>query len=288
MKRVLLLFSLLALFLFAGCGSANENSVASDSKAEAFPETSIASGSKLSIYCFEAEEADAFLLYTENSAVLIDTGETSLGKTIVKKLKEVGIESLDYLIITHFDQDHVGGASKVLKNLDVKNVLQTYCPKDSKEYENYLKAVDQNNITPVTVQNDINITLDGVTYLVNPPLRNHYATKENNNSSLIVSVTNGQNRLLFLGDAEDTRLQEFISTNPSTFDCIKMPHHGRWHELLPELLDNTQPKYALVTAAQPEPATAECLTSHQTEVFCTGEHSVEIHSDGSTLTIWET
>ena len=64
--------------------------------------------STLNLWCFQAGKADAFLLWNESGTVLIDTGESGFGKEILKKLQELGIQRLDYLIITHFDKDHVG------------------------------------------------------------------------------------------------------------------------------------------------------------------------------------
>ena len=63
---VIVLTAMLFCLVFTGCSN-NENSI-----------------SELKVYCFQAGKADAFLLYTENSAVLIDTGESGFGKTITK------------------------------------------------------------------------------------------------------------------------------------------------------------------------------------------------------------
>ena len=81
---------LLALCLLAGCGGSPETTTQTQTEAQALPQLS----GDLNIYCFQAGKADAFLFWNEAGAVLLDTGESGFGKTIVEKLGELGIEKL--------------------------------------------------------------------------------------------------------------------------------------------------------------------------------------------------
>jgi beta-lactamase superfamily II metal-dependent hydrolase len=280
------------LLLLTGCGAASGDSGgATDSAAptdSAAAETPAPSGADLEIVCFQAGKADAFLLLTPESAVLIDCGEKGFGKTILAELEARGIERLDCMIITHFDQDHVGGAARILNNFPVARILQSDCPKDSEEYEKYVKAVTNAAIEPETVRENLSFALDGVTYAVNPPKRTKYESDSSNNSSLIVSVENGANRLLFTGDAEDERLEEFLALDWGAYDFLKMPHHGRWHETLPLLLEMTAPRYAVITSAEDEledSETLELLEASGAETFLTRNGNVRVTSDGVTLRV---
>ena len=272
MKRLALL---LALFLLlTACG------------AKKVPETEAAA--ELTVHFFDAGKADAILLTTANGAVLIDAGEKGFGKTILAYLEEMGVEKLDYLIVTHFDQDHVGGAAKVLNNIAVGTVLQSNCPKDSEEYEKYVKALANADIKPVTVRETYTFTLDGVTYSVDPPRQTKYSSDNSNNSSLIVSVVNGENRFLFMGDAETERLAEFLDANDTTCDVLKLPHHGKDEPLLSALLASTKPAYAVITSSDEEPesaATVEALEAAGAQVLLTREGAVTLRSDGNRIEV---
>lgn len=264
--------------LFSGCGEAAIETVA--------PETT--SGTNLTVYCFSAGKADAFLLYTENSAVLIDTGESGFGKTILAYMEAQGIEKLDYLIITHFDKDHVGGAKKILESIEVGTVLQSNCPKDASAYNKYAAALEALGKQAVTVREDLIFTLDDVSYTVNPPAQEAYAEDASNNSSLIVSVTNGQNRLLFTGDAEDLRLTEYLASNPGHYDFLKVPYHGHWLDTLPQLIKAVSPAVAVITSSEAEPEderTLDMLAQYNAEAYLTRTGPVVVHSDGSALTV---
>jgi beta-lactamase superfamily II metal-dependent hydrolase len=241
-------------------------------------------GTDLRVYCFAAGSADAFLLTTENAAVLVDTGEKGFGKEIVRTLEARGIDAIDVLIVTHFDKDHVGGAAKVLQSVPVGTVLQSNCPKDSSEYENYLEALDAAGIQPVTVRSTYRFTLDGVAYTVDPPRKADYTEDDSNNSSLALSVENGADRLLFLGDAETERLQELLAAGLGTYDFLKIPHHGRWQSLLPELVEAVSPSCAVITSSEKEPEdqeTLDLLAEHQVDTFLTRSASVIVSSTGA-------
>lgn len=267
---VIVLTAMLFCLVLTGCGN-NENSI-----------------SELKVYCFQAGKADAFLLYTENSAVLIDTGESGFGKTITKKCGELGIKSLDYLIVTHFDQDHLGGAKKVLEDIEVKNVLQSNFPKNSSEYSKYTAQLEEKSLTAVTVRERMNFSLDGVKYTVDPPESEGYDDSPSNNSSLIVVTEHEACRMLFLGDAEDKRMEEYIAASEAEYGLIKMPHHGRWHSALKKLIEKTSPEYAVITSSDDEPEddkTVDLLDKNGVKAFLTRVNPVVITDNGKEITV---
>ena len=236
----------------------------------------------LRVYAFSAGAADAFLITTEASAVLIDCGEKSFGKELAAGLAERGITRLDYLIITHFDKDHVGGAEKVIRSVRVSHVLQTDHPGDSKAYDNYLEALSDTGIHSETVTKDLSFTLDGVEYRIDAPAGGYTADKSNN-SSLIVTVVNGGDRLLFMGDAEDERIAEFLNRRPGTADFLKVPHHGRSGDLTALLIRTVRPKAAVITSSESEPEDGEVLewlAEAGAECYLTRNGDVLIESTG--------
>lgn len=287
MRRKLQLLALLTalLGLLAGCGqTAADPAPTAESPA---PTGETVTGTNLTVYCFQAGKADAFLLYTEQSAVLIDTGESGFGKTILNKLSELGIEKLDCLIVTHFDKDHVGGAKKILESVEVGAVLQSNCPKDSSAYNKYVAALAACGLQAQTVREELCFTLDGIVYTVNPPAQETYAKDASNNSSLIVSVTNGLSRLLFTGDAEEERLGEFLSGNPGHYDFLKIPYHGHWQYGLAALLQAVSPQIAVIPSSDDEPEdqmTLDTLAQYGVETYLTRTAPVVLVSDGVNLT----
>ena len=275
-RRALTTLLFAAMLLLTACAGASDAKKVSENAAE------------LEVHFFDAGKADAILLTTQSGTVLIDAGEKGFGKTILSYLEEKGVERIDYFIITHFDQDHVGGAAKVINNITVGTVLQSNRPKDSEEYEKYVKALDGAGIEPVTVRETYAFAFDGVSYTVDPPRQSEYYTDSSNNSSLIVTVRNGENRFLFMGDAQTERLAEFLDGNPAACDVLKIPHHGKDEPLLGELLEATQPSFAVITSSDEEPESTETVGTLErmgVRVLLTREGAVTLRSDGANIAV---
>ncbi len=238
---------------------------------------------KLTVYGFPVGAADAFLITTENSAVLIDCASKGDGKQIVNELKNRGIDRLDCLIVSHFDKDHIGGAKKVIGTVPADHVFQPAYAKEAEGYANYVAALSDAGIEAETVTEDLYFELDGVEYWINPPAGG-YRSNESNNASLIVSVTNGKDRLLFMGDAESERIAEFLDLNPGPYDVMKVPHHGRKCKMSSALIDSLKPAVAVITSSAAEPEDEKVvnwLKQAGAEVYFTRAGAVVIESTGS-------
>ncbi len=250
-RKILTLFLALSLvFVFTSCrtlapsyNAANEETAITDTI--------------LTVKCFNVGKGDAFLLTTNNSAVMIDTGYKDNGEDLVKAIENSGHDHLDLLVISHFDKDHVGGAAKIIKNIPVDRIISTRVTNDNKRTVKFLEALKEAGKDNEVLSASTEISLDNVSYLISPPEKASYTEKEDNNSSLLVKVTLGSSSILFTGDAEDERLSEIIAADDLKSTILKLPHHGRFYELLPSLIDKVTPRYAIITASNEEPEDEE-------------------------------
>ena len=275
-RRLLALFLSMALVFLAGCAAKETPAAAEEPR------------SGLEVTVLDAGKADAILLTTPASAVLIDCGEKGYGEEILGVLAARGVEKLDLLIVTHFDRDHVGGAAKVIGGIPIARVLQSGRPGDSGAYRKYIRALEKASLSPETVRETLSFTLDDAEYTVEPPQREHYDRDESNNSSLIVTLVYGRTRLLFMGDAETARIAEYLASSPAPCDLVKLPHHGEKEKMLDALLAAVKPRYAVITcsAGAPEAAsTAAALQTAGVESYPTRLGAVRIRSDGETLDV---
>lgn len=205
---------------------------------------------ELTVTFFDVGKADSILLRTDNSTVIIDCGEKGDGKEIVSTLEEQGVDTVDYLIITHYDKDHIGGAAKVIKSLDVKNVLAPDYNEESEETDKYYKAAAEKGIEPKLLTGDIEFTLDGVSYTVNAPKKDFYGDENDNDFSLVTKAVHGGNTLLFTGDATEQRLDEIMDIGKCTL--LKLPYHGRKIGNLNEFLNAVSPQNIVVCTSKGE------------------------------------
>ena len=194
------------------------------------------------------------------------------------------------MIITHFDKDHVGGAAKIIKKFKVNNIITSDYFKDSDEVSDYLEACDESKIKANILESDISFTLDNVKYTVYPHIASSYSEKESNNSSLIISVEHGENRMLFTGDANNLRIEEFIKKQESNFkyQLLKVPYHGRYMECLKEFLNIIKPEYAVITSSEKDKEdkeTVELLEGMDINILLTRAGTIVVKSDGKKLTL---
>lgn len=272
-KTFCLCLAFLTLFLFGAC------------KKESLPEEREVTGS-FEVAVLDIGKADAILLYTQNHTVLIDTGSRGDGKDVLAHLSDRQIDTLDYMIITHFDQDHVGGAVKVLNNVSVKTILTPDYEGNNEEYQRYLNSIEEKELSPLKLHESLNFTLDDVTFSVYPPMKESYVEIDND-YSLVVSAVHGKNTFLFTGDAESDRLLELYEQMPflkHTF--LKVPHHGKASARSEGFLKSVQPEEAVITCSEKNPPSDKVLSilrSLGSTVYLTSNGSVYAVSDGETL-----
>lgn len=232
-------------------------------------------------------KADAIILTSENHTVLIDSGEKGDGKKVLEYLAEKGISSVDYFFITHFDKDHVGGAAKIIENIEIESIVTPDYAGTNDEYASFIEAVQTKGIEPVLLKENMEFMLDDCLFGVYPPKKTSYI-EEDNDYSLAISVIHGENSFLFAGDAEEERLSEFFSQFELAHDFLKVPHHGRYNDNTKKFLKSVNPKYAVITCSEknpPEDSVLEILNHLKTNVYLSENGNIEVLSDGKNIQI---
>ncbi|MCR4796751.1 MAG: MBL fold metallo-hydrolase [Ruminococcus sp.] len=209
-----------------------------------------ADAKEMKVTFLEAGKADAIVIQSETGTVVIDCGEKGDGKKIANLLNESGRTTIDYLIITHFDQDHVGGAPKVLNNFEIKNLITPNYEGNNDEYEKYVKTINELNIQPQKLTSDLTFTLDDVQYTVYVSKKDYYGDDDENDFSLVTKAVHHKNTLLFTGDAMEQRLDEIMDIGKCTL--LKVPYHGRKLDNLGDFLKKVKPKYAVTCSSSTE------------------------------------
>ena len=276
-KRCAALFLALALLtgLLSGCGGGGQSA-----PVEPLTATILSVG-----------KADAIVLRCGEATMVIDAGETDDGKTLVNFLAWQGIERVDVLLITHFDRDHVGGAARLVKKLEVGRVLLPGYEGQNEESEAFMAQLESAGITPERVAKKLRFSLGDAEVLVEPPASwpaEVTADGMDNDLSLITTVTHGSQRLLFAGDAEKTRLLEWLKGSPEPCGFVKMPHHGVYNKALPELIQAMKPQFAAICDSDKNPAeqrTLALLEREGVETYETKDGEIVVTSDGRSLSV---
>ena len=284
MKKFAVLTALIMTVSLVSCTSKDEKITVIESPETVQQET--VNVGELDLTVFDVDKADSMVLTSENSTVIIDCGEKADGKEIIEYLEEKNISSVDYLIITHYDKDHVGGAAKVINNIEVKNVLAPDYEESSDEMDKYNKALSEAGITPKLLTGDFSFTLDNAEYTVYAPKQSYYGEDNDNNFSLVTKITHGNNVLLFTGDAMEQRLEEIMDIGDCDF--LKVPYHGRSLDNLDDFLSAVTPEKAVVCTSKSEFSadTQKELINRNIEYYATCFNGkIEVKSDGNNIDI---
>ena len=286
MKSVKKLVSLLAVtaVLFTGCsGTASESGTSSGNTASSVS-VETTETYNLTVDFLKVGKADAAVIATENHVVVIDCGEKTDGKKVRNCLNYLGRDTVDYMILTHYDQDHIGGAAKVINEFTVNNVFGADYDEPSDEYSALVEAMSAKNMSMNLITSAYTFSLDDAYFEVYPCQQNSYHDGNDNNHSLVIKMTHHDEVFLFTGDAMQERLVELMDIGDC--DVLKEPYHGREVANLGDFLDKVTPEYAIVTTDEENYAdsTAQALADRNIETYVTfSDGNIRCTSTGSSV-----
>ena len=212
----------------------------------------------LTIRVLKTGKSDCMLIKIDNTVILMDTADADDYAEISDELQSLGIARIDYLILTHFDNDHIGTAAKIIEDFEVAEVYMPNYVRDSGLYRSLIESLDENAArTSVTKLNDdTEIPLPTGKLWINvsrvyPDLSHELPIPEDsmdNDLSLICGLTLGDFSALFMGDAEKKRCEDFLAQTQyqGQYDFVKIPHHGNYNKALTDVLENSGVKYAAI------------------------------------------
>ncbi len=199
----------------------------------------------LEVHFLSVGKADAILLKTKGEAILIDTGYEESYTTIKTALNKEGVVTIDHLILTHFDEDHIGSAARLLGTCPVGTLYMPDYEGQNNEYQTLSAALGSYGGEVKRVQQALTLQLTGFTLTIDPTALTSIAEDEDNNRSLIVSVRSDSFSMLLMGDAKKARVTEYASRDSAHYDVVKLPHHGNYFKDLAGYLDKITPAYAI-------------------------------------------
>ena len=244
--------------------------------------------SRMTVDILDIGKADCIVLCTGTSVCMIDTGEEEDLDDIRSYLSGHGIQKIDYLIISHLDKDHVGGASGIVDNYEIGQVYLTAFDKDTDSVSRFLSSLENKGITPHRLTQDQTLSFGEATLTLSPPKAASYSKKEDNNASLVVLAQLGEERLLFCGDAMEARIDELVKEDIGNIRFLKIPYHGKEISNLAALLDKTTPAICAVTCSNknpPDESTLSLLNERNVKTYLTEDGPVHVSVSTTSLSV---
>lgn len=257
----------------------------------------LSASSELKVVFFDVGQGDAIFIETpKKQQVLIDGGPSSV---ILEKLAG-GMpfydRTIDLIILTHPEKDHIFGLLEVLKKYSVKNILWTGVVRKTAEWDEWVDLIgkEKADIKIAIAGQKISIGRPGLPIFLEilSPFENLEGRefKDSNETSIVNNLVFGENSFLFTGDIEEKAEKELIAKKINLdSDILKVAHHGSKTSTSLEFLKEVSPEIAIIPVGEnsyghPHPEVLANMKNFGIEILIAKEKGdIKIFSDGKNL-----
>lgn len=202
------------------------------------------------MYCVHT----VFIETSENQQILIDGGPDD---SVLEKLgKEMPFwdRTIDLIVLTHPDFDHISGLIEVLRRYKVENILWTGISCETAQCQEWERLIEEEGANIFTAKSGLRIfggRTSGGRYdlLTLFPLESleGKAVSNTNDSSIVLRLDYGENSLLLAGDISKSIERKLENIGA---DVLKVAHHGSKTSTAPEFVEAVSPQIAVISAGR--------------------------------------
>jgi len=258
----------------------------------------VKNGYILKVYFLDVGQGDSIFIETpQKHQILIDGGPDSIVLEKLQKIMPATDRTIDLVILTHPEKDHMQGLIEVLQRYSVDYILWTGIIRDSPEYQKWISvlAEEQNQGAKIiTAEFGQAITAGGVKIDILHPFEKLVGQEmeDSNDSSVVSRLFFGENVFLFTGDITTKTEQELMEEKMELrADILKVGHHGSKYSTAIEFLENISPEFAIISSGKnsyghPTSEVLQRLKNFGIKVLRTDlDGDIKIISDGKNIII---
>ena len=251
--------------------------------------------SDFAVYYLDAGQSDCTIVICDDKVLMIDCGTYNQLNTIRQSIHSLEIDKIDYMLITHQHDDHMGSATDLLNDLKVENFIMPKLAQSnnvtSKTYNVLINSLDSKNINKIVAQDCKSFMLGEAMVEILSPV-----TQSNNlnNMSVVLKITYGNTEFLFQGDAESKIENDLLRSDYDIdVDVLKVGHHGSKTSSTDKYLDATSPQIAIISSGygnnygHPNGTILERFEQKGITAFSTFLNGdITVSSDGKIITVY--
>lgn len=211
---------------------------------------------EMTVAFLDIGQGDSIYIEAPNGAqMLVDGGRSTRVLTELSKVMPFGDKSIDVVIGTHPDADHIGGLVDVLSNYSVGQVIESGGTSHSQIYESLENKIATQKIPRILGRAGMRIVLDGkdgVYFDILYPNVADVSNMETNDGSIVGKLTYGATSVMLTADSPIEKEMYLINKNPRVLDVdlLKLGHHGSRTSSSREYLKATSPSVAIISAGE--------------------------------------
>jgi len=204
----------------------------------------------LKVVFFDVGQGDSIFIETpKKTQILIDGGPS--GRVVEKLGSELPFfdRSIDLVIATHPDSDHISGLIEVLKSYQVDLVATTGVKGLTAEFNEFASEVEKNKANKIILKKGQRISINNLYIYVFAPLEDFEGktVKDYNTSSLVLKAVYGNNSFLLTGDAPYSIEKKMVAQEIDlSSQVLKIGHHGSKNSSSDIFLEKVNPEIAVI------------------------------------------
>lgn len=209
------------------------------------PEPTPASGD-MAVHFLDVGQGLAIYAQSGGQNLIYDGGDRDTSQFVVSYLQQQNVDTIDYLISSHYDADHLNGLIGCLNAFTVENVICADYVHDSQTYQSFINTANQKGLTLQHPAVGTEFTFGTGKFTVLAP--SSIDSGDSNDNSVAIKLENGRNSFIFTGDAESSSESAMCSSGIN-LDCdvLSLGHHGSASSTSWEFLQNTVPEFAVIS-----------------------------------------
>ena len=207
--------------------------------------TDVSGNGLLKVHYIDVGQGDScFIELPNDETMLIDCGLAKYSDTVTSYISSLGVTTIDYLIATHGDSDHIGGMEDIFENFVVESCYTSYVKSKTQTYQRFLDAVENEGLTLITPSSgDYRIDSESLDVLVEGPDKSR-TTSDTNDASVVLLISYFESDFLFTGDSSYEMLESY---DIGDIEVFKASHHGSYTGVSYELINELSPEYSVIS-----------------------------------------
>ncbi|MDO4178705.1 MAG: DNA internalization-related competence protein ComEC/Rec2 [Phascolarctobacterium sp.] len=201
------------------------------------------------VYFLDVGQGDCAAIVTPwRKVIVVDTGglkNYDTGANILAPfLRSIGKKQIDYLMLSHYDNDHVGGLRGLLRNVKVDTIILPRQKVTESSWEIY-QLCKENKAKKFVAKDGMEFTIDNTKIEI---LGAGTFDSKANEASTVAKISYGGKSILFTGDMDASRENDFIA-NPKA-DVLKVAHHGSKSSSTLAFISRVEPALSIVSVGR--------------------------------------
>lgn len=259
-----------------------------ESQPEQQPETEPQPNGDMTIHFLDVGQGLSILVQSNGENLVYDGGDRGKSSFVVSYLQEQRVTDIKYLVSSHYDEDHVAGLVGCVNAFNIENVIGADYVQDTKIYQSFVDGVTATGleIQHPAVGTEFQFGTGKFTILAPESIGSN-----DNDNSVAIKLTNGDNNFIFTGDAEANSESAMVNSGIDLSCDVLVPgHHGSATATSNDFLAKTVPKFVVISCGtdnqygHPHKDTMDKLQSMEIQVYRTDKQgSIIATSDGKTI-----